>query len=82
MNKWEIIVSKRTENKASEEKMTLVQKGLGFYFETEDGELVNPFFHNVEVARAIFEEDGEFLNTLGDMVILTPNGVEIEIQAL
>ena len=75
MNEWNILINGKKE-------LVLVQKGFAFFFENNDGELVNPFFHNPEVAKVIFEEDGEFLRTMDDMVILTPNGLEIEIQAL
>lgn len=75
MNKWEIKTNDKRE-------FDLIQTGLAFKMANKGETAVNPFFCDSDIAKALFNDDSDFLVTLGSMELTTEKGIKITINAL
>ena len=75
MNQWTI----KTEDKR---EFNLIQTGLAFKMAKKGETAINPYFCDSDIAKALFNDDSEFLTTLGSMKLTTEKGIKITINAL
>lgn len=75
MNKWDIITDKGM-------KFELIQTGMAFKMSKKGEKPINPFFCDSNIAEALFNDESEFLQNLGNVTLTTENGIKIKIQAV